>query len=123
MSPRSQPPRPTTSVGMFSNTRVPNTTIPAAKTSSSLPTTASGLPTRTINVKAVGRTDFRPPGKTMTAGKKGNLVFCIFPIQVNGFPVKISSTVRQAQALLIHTVCFTVYVFAIKAPIYEDISH
>ena len=75
MNPRSQPPRPTTSAGIFANTRVPHTTV-AAKTSlstSGMPTTMPGQPARTINVKAVGRADFRSAGKTTTAGNITNI--------------------------------------------------
>ena len=60
MNPRSQPPRPTT--------RVPHTSVPAKPLTSTMPAATAGQPARTINVKAVGRADFRSAGKTTSAG-------------------------------------------------------
>ncbi|XP_028402612.1 centrosomal protein POC5-like [Dendronephthya gigantea] len=71
MNPRSQLPRPSTST--IPNTcipHVPHTTAPVRTTAGGgiNPTTTLVQPTRTINVKAIGRADFRSAGKTTTAG-------------------------------------------------------
>lgn len=69
MNPRSQPPRPTTSTGIMTNTRVPHTSAPSKTAlNTGIATTTAGQSGRTINVKAVGRSDFRSAGKTATAG-------------------------------------------------------
>lgn len=71
MNPRSQPPRPSTSaIPSTCIPRVPHTTAPV-RTSAGGSNGATTLvqPTRTINVKAIGRADFRFAGKTTAAGK------------------------------------------------------
>ena len=73
MNPRSQPPRPTTSAAVFpDNVRVPHTSAPPKTMTNTMPAATAGQPARTINVKAVGRPDFRPAGKTTSAGKHWN---------------------------------------------------
>lgn len=73
INPRSQPPRPTTSAAVFPNTvRVPHTSAPAKSMTNTMPVATAGQPARTINVKAVGRADFRSAGKTTSAGKHWN---------------------------------------------------
>ena len=72
MIPRSQPPKPSTS-GTGTNRRIPN--LPEGRSSNvaKFPTTSetstAGHTARTINVKAIGRADFRSGGKT-TAGRR-----------------------------------------------------